>query len=39
MTQQLMTLIQEAESLSVEEQLTLIAHLAQNVKAGGGKAS
>ena len=33
MTQQLLDLIQQAEALSVEEQLTLIAHLAQNVKA------
>lgn len=37
MTQQLMTIIQEAEALSVEEQLTLIAHLAQNVKAVAGQ--
>ena len=37
MTQQLMTIIQEADSLSVEEQLTLIEHLAQNVKAAGGQ--
>jgi hypothetical protein len=32
MTQQLLDLIQQAESLSVDEQLTLIAHLAQNLK-------
>lgn len=37
MTQQLMTLIQEAESLSVDEQLTLIAHLAQNIQATAGQ--
>jgi len=32
MTQQLLDIIQQAEALSVEEQLTLIAHLAQNIK-------
>jgi hypothetical protein len=32
MTQQLFDLIQQAETLSVEEQLTLIAYLAQNIK-------
>lgn len=32
MTQQLDTLMRQVETLSVEEQLTLIAHLAQNIK-------
>jgi hypothetical protein len=32
MTQQLATLIQQVESLSMDEQLTLIAHLTQKVK-------
>ncbi|MGP1385030.1 MAG: hypothetical protein ACTS2F_15820 [Thainema sp.] len=32
MTQQLLDLIQQAEALSIEDQLTLIAHLAQNIK-------
>lgn len=32
MTQQLTTLIQQAEALSVNDQLTLIAHLAQKLK-------